>query len=163
MRTLGKAPIAGPEVKRLYGRFSSPIRTETAAATTVTPMAGWNLKSQEEVRSMFRNGSERWFQMYGPQTLPDAPAMEYAVYASGLTLHFGSSLSVSSCGINIEDASAGSDGTSQRNKTVAEKAPSNWVMIKPGASAGLIPAKVFVTDRASVTAGFANEVDAVNQ
>jgi hypothetical protein len=72
-------------------------------------------------------------------------------------------LSASSCGINTEDASAGRDGTNQRNETVAEKAPSNWAMIKPGASAGLIPAKVLVTDRASVTTGFANEVDAVNQ
>src|SRR6185436_9179482 len=32
-----------------------------------------------------------------------------------------------------------------------------------GASAGRIPAKVSVADRASVTAGLANEVEAVNQ
>ena len=32
-----------------------------------------------------------------------------------------------------------------------------------GASAGRMPANVFVSDRASVTAGFANDVDAVNQ
>jgi hypothetical protein len=32
-----------------------------------------------------------------------------------------------------------------------------------GASAGRIPAKVSVAERASVTAGLANDVDAVNQ
>jgi hypothetical protein len=36
-------------------------------------------------------------------------------------------------------------------------------MMKPGASAGRIPANVFVNALATVTAGFANEVDAVNQ
>src|SRR3989442_9194110 len=35
--------------------------------------------------------------------------------------------------------------------------------MKPGASAGRIPAKVSVAARASVTAGLANEVEAVNQ
>ena len=32
-----------------------------------------------------------------------------------------------------------------------------------GTSAGRIPAKVSLAERASVTAGFANEVEAVNQ
>jgi hypothetical protein len=35
--------------------------------------------------------------------------------------------------------------------------------MKPGASIGLIPEKVFVNERANVTAGFANDVEAVNQ
>ena len=35
--------------------------------------------------------------------------------------------------------------------------------INAGASCGLMPAKVFVKPRARVTAGLANEVDAVNQ
>jgi len=35
--------------------------------------------------------------------------------------------------------------------------------MKPGASTGRMPEKVFVKDRAMVTAGFAKEVDAVNQ
>jgi hypothetical protein len=35
--------------------------------------------------------------------------------------------------------------------------------MKAGASTGLMPANVSLTDRASVTAGFANDVDAVNQ
>ena len=35
--------------------------------------------------------------------------------------------------------------------------------MKPGVSAGRIPAKVSLTERASVTAGFAKDVDAVNQ
>jgi hypothetical protein len=35
--------------------------------------------------------------------------------------------------------------------------------MNPGASAGRIPENVFVNDRAMVTAGLANAVDAVNQ
>jgi hypothetical protein len=35
--------------------------------------------------------------------------------------------------------------------------------MKPGASAGRMPAKVFVKDLAKVTAGFAKQVEAVNQ
>jgi len=35
--------------------------------------------------------------------------------------------------------------------------------MKPGASAGRIPEKVLLAARARVTAGLANEVDAVNQ
>ncbi len=35
--------------------------------------------------------------------------------------------------------------------------------MKPGVSIGRIPANVSLADRASVTAGFANDVDAVNQ
>src|SRR2546423_4916680 len=36
-------------------------------------------------------------------------------------------------------------------------------MIKPGTSTGRMPANVSLAERASVTAGFANDVDAVNQ
>ncbi len=35
--------------------------------------------------------------------------------------------------------------------------------MNPGASAGRIPANVSVAERASVTAGLANDVEAVNQ
>ena len=35
--------------------------------------------------------------------------------------------------------------------------------IKPGTSIGRMPEKVFVAARASVTAGFANDVEEVNQ
>jgi hypothetical protein len=37
------------------------------------------------------------------------------------------------------------------------------MMMKPGTSDGRIPANVSLAARASVTAGFANEVEAVNQ
>src|SRR5947207_2267533 len=60
-------------------------------------------------------------------------------------------------------ATAGSVGTSQRKRTVAAPAPRSCAMMKPGASAGRIPAKVSVSDRATVTAGFAKDVEAVNQ
>jgi hypothetical protein len=42
-------------------------------------------------------------------------------------------------------------------------APASWETMKDGADCGAIPAKLFVTERAIVTAGFANDVDAVNQ
>src|SRR5579862_2339631 len=61
------------------------------------------------------------------------------------------------------DASFGSDGTSHRNRNVAAAAPANCATMNPGASAGRIPAKVSLADRASVTAGLAKDVDAVNQ
>ena len=66
-------------------------------------------------------------------------------------------------GTTTEGASIGSDGISQRNKSVAAAAPVSCARMNPGASMSLIPAKVSLADRASVTAGFANEVDAVNQ
>ncbi len=39
----------------------------------------------------------------------------------------------------------------------------NWATIKAGASPTEMPLKVLVNDRAIVTAGFANDVEAVNQ
>ncbi len=54
-------------------------------------------------------------------------------------------------------------GVSQPKRAVAAPAPSNCATTNAGASAGRIPANVSVADRASVTAGFANDVDAVNQ
>ena len=54
-------------------------------------------------------------------------------------------------------------GTSHLKSNVAARAPAIWAAMKPGTSLGLIPANVSLKDRAIVTAGFANEVDAVNQ
>ena len=54
-------------------------------------------------------------------------------------------------------------GVSQRKSAVAAAAPRSCATMNAGASAGRMPAKVSVADRAKVTAGFANEVDAVNQ
>ena len=48
-------------------------------------------------------------------------------------------------------------------KAVAAKAPASWATMKAGASTGLMPANVSLADRANVTAGFANDVEAVNQ
>lgn len=45
----------------------------------------------------------------------------------------------------------------------AANAPSNSALMKPGRSAGRIPENVLVRDRATATAGLANDVDAVNQ
>jgi hypothetical protein len=52
---------------------------------------------------------------------------------------------------------------SHRNRKVAAKAPISCAATNRGASAGWIPAKVSDQQLAIVTAGFANEVDAVNQ
>ena len=53
----------------------------------------------------------------------------------------------------------------RNNSAIAQatKAPMTWAMMKTGASSGRIPAKVSESDRAMVTAGLANEVEAVNQ
>ena len=57
----------------------------------------------------------------------------------------------------------GQHGTNQRKSAVAAAAPTVCPTRKPGTSTGRIPANVFVSARASVTAGLANDVDAVNQ
>jgi hypothetical protein len=54
-------------------------------------------------------------------------------------------------------------GTSQRNRKVAAKAPATWDPRNQGTSLGLMPAKVLEKARAIVTAGFAKDVDDVNQ
>ena len=46
---------------------------------------------------------------------------------------------------------------------MATSAPAAWAAMKAGASIGRMPEKVSVNNRAIVTAGLANEVDAVNQ
>ena len=53
--------------------------------------------------------------------------------------------------------------SSHANRRVAASAPAICASMKPGTSTARIPANVSVMDRATVTAGFANEVDAVNQ
>ena len=50
-----------------------------------------------------------------------------------------------------------------RNSGRARPNAMSWATMKPGASLGRMPAKVSLNDRAIVTAGFANDVDAVNQ
>ena len=54
-------------------------------------------------------------------------------------------------------------GTSQRNSNVAAIAPASCAATNVGTSTGRIPANVSESDRAIVTAGFANDVDEVNQ
>ena len=54
-------------------------------------------------------------------------------------------------------------GTSQPKSQVAAAAPATCASTKLGTSAGRIPANVSLAARARVTAGFANEVEEVNQ
>jgi hypothetical protein len=65
--------------------------------------------------------------------------------------------------MRISSACNGRFGTSQRNRKVAANAPASCATIKGATSDGWIPANVLDKERAIVTAGFANEVDAVNQ
>jgi hypothetical protein len=67
------------------------------------------------------------------------------------------------CSTSTLAALSGIEGTNHLKSSVAANAPASWAATNPPTSAGLIPAKVFVMDRATVTAGFANEVEAVNQ
>jgi hypothetical protein len=52
---------------------------------------------------------------------------------------------------------------SMRASTYAVPAPSSCAAMKAGASVGRIPEKVLLSERATVIAGLANEVEAVNQ
>src|SRR3954466_15028132 len=70
---------------------------------------------------------------------------------------------ISDRGITTRSADCGSDGTSHRNRIVATAAPASCATMNPATSAGRMPANVSVSARARVTAGFANDVDAVNQ
>ena len=54
-------------------------------------------------------------------------------------------------------------GGARRSSGSANKSPINCAATKPGASIGRMPAKVSLSVRAIVTAGLANEVEAVNQ
>src|SRR6266481_4694663 len=63
----------------------------------------------------------------------------------------------------MSSAVSGHEGMSQRINTVAAIAPHICAAMKRGTSTGRIPAKVSDTARAMVTAGFANEVEEVNQ
>src|SRR5437763_17049173 len=67
------------------------------------------------------------------------------------------------CGTSTSSATAGRVGTSHRNKAVAHAAPKSCTITNPGTSANRIPANVSLAARATVTAGLANEVEAVNQ
>lgn len=60
-------------------------------------------------------------------------------------------------------AAAGKVGTSHQNKTVAANAPKAWAATNAGTSAGRMPANVLGNARAMVSAGFAKDVEAVNQ
>src|SRR5215471_2689363 len=77
--------------------------------------------------------------------------------------HATSRLASSECGTTTFSATWGRAGTSQRKSNVAANAPASCATMKPGASTGRIPANVSLAARARVTAGFANDVDEVNQ
>ena len=55
------------------------------------------------------------------------------------------------------------DRSSQPRTAAAVTAPISWAPMNAGAFAGAMPLNVSVNERARVTAGLANEVDAVNQ
>jgi hypothetical protein len=63
--------------------------------------------------------------------------------------------------VTTRRASAGA-GLSHASNLVAVAAPRIWAAMKPGASTGRMPENVSVAVRARVTAGLANDVDAVS-
>ena len=58
---------------------------------------------------------------------------------------------------------AGPEFQSQWPTNTAATIPASWAMMKAGTPEGAMPANVSESDRAIVTAGLANEVEAVNQ
>jgi hypothetical protein len=60
-------------------------------------------------------------------------------------------------------ASARLESQSQRPINTAAPIPASWAMMKASTPEGAMPAKVSESDRAIVTAGLANDVEAVNQ
>src|SRR6185437_10501338 len=63
------------------------------------------------------------------------------------------------------DGGRASAGRPSRTRATSSAAavPASWASTKPGTSTGRMPANVRVSARATVTAGFANDVLAVNQ
>jgi hypothetical protein len=57
----------------------------------------------------------------------------------------------------------GPSAANQANNAVAAAAPISCATMKPGTATGRMPVNVSLAARARVTAGFANDVDAVNQ
>jgi hypothetical protein len=57
----------------------------------------------------------------------------------------------------------GGFGHSQPPIATAVSIPTSWAAMKATTPAGAMPAKVSDNERATVTAGLANDVDAVNQ
>jgi len=57
----------------------------------------------------------------------------------------------------------GDSRNSQGNSRAAANIASSCAVMKPGADEGAIPAKLSLNMRATVTAGLAKEVEAVNQ
>jgi hypothetical protein len=60
-------------------------------------------------------------------------------------------------------APARSESQSQRAMKTAMPIPASWAMMKASTPEGAMPANVSESDRAIVTAGLANDVEAVNQ
>lgn len=89
--------------------------------------------------------------------------MNFQCIGSGFASYQAWVVSLCAWGTTTLEASFGSEGTSHRKSSVAAIAPANCATMKPGTSAGLMPANVSDAARARVTAGFANEVEEVNQ
>ena len=66
-------------------------------------------------------------------------------------------------GTRTSGATTGRVGTNHLKSAVATAAPNNCAAMKPPTSIGRMPLNVSVIALAKVTAGFANDVDAVNQ
>lgn len=98
------------------------------------------------------------------QPREDTPISSVAICAGGLpTFGGGTNNAASKWAGRTGDERFPFRYRNQRNRSDAANAPASWKRMNPGTSEGRMPANVFVMARASVTAGFAKEVDEVNQ
>src|SRR4051794_29265849 len=67
------------------------------------------------------------------------------------------------CGTTMSSAAAPGDGYSSATSPRPTAPPTSCAAMNPGSDCGAIPAKVSLNARPMLTAGFANDVDEVNQ
>ena len=67
------------------------------------------------------------------------------------------------CGTTTWVAAVFASGYRARTRPAPSTPPMSWAITKPGTEAGLMPAKVSLNIRPTVTAGLAKEVEEVNQ
>ena len=102
--------------------------------------------------------------VYAGRSRPGASSRSAIATGTSRARYVGTSrmMSIMKCYFPACSTTAGAE-TIPLNAHTARAAPTTWETTKNGASAGRIPANVSVSVRATVTAGLANDVDAVNQ
>src|SRR5262245_28816915 len=91
------------------------------------------------------------------------PTLRAAIYASPDQPEGGSVGLAIYCALRTETAGSGCRPHSQPDSATANTVPSNCAAMKGRMPPGAMPANVFDKERAMVTVGLANDVEAVNQ